>query len=309
MATMSLVIPCYNNEKMIPLFYAAAAEVVNTIQQTWENIDVEYWFIDDGSCDRTLDQLQQLQARAKFVHYISFSRNFGQEAAIYAGLQQATGKYVALMAGDPQILPNLLPQMLSAIIEEHYDIVVGTRQAARTEVPNLRAWFIKKINHFTKVKVNAPVGDCRLMTRQVLDAVMSLPEYNRFSLGIFNWVGFTTKYLAYQNDEDGDGQPTRGFWQVISDSVNGISGFLSGPLALVFYVGLTSFIAALIVLVVIVMRLLVLNDPANGWLALISIILLLGGIQLLCLGIVSKYIAEIYLETKHWPIYIAKEIK
>lgn len=304
---ISIVVPCFNEEESIPLFYAALEKE----RESLINADIEYIFVNDGSNDNTLNVLRSLAKEDKErVKFISFSRNFGKEAGLYAGLQQATGDYVAVMDVDLQDPPEMLPEMLQIIREEEYDCV-GTRRVSRDGEPPIRSFFARQfyriINNISETEIVDGARDYRLMTRQMVNAILSMEEYNRFSKGIFSWVGFDTKYLEYKNQERIAGETSWSFWSLFKYSLDGIVAFSELPLAFASFVGFFSFLAAMIAMVVIVIRTLLLNDPTSGWPSLVCFILAIGGLQLFCLGILGKYLGKTYLETKKRPIYIVKE--
>lgn len=304
---ISIVVPCFNEEESIPLFYAALEKE----RESLINADIEYIFVNDGSKDNTLNVLRSLSKEDKErVKFISFSRNFGKEAGLYAGLQQATGDYVAVMDVDLQDPPEMLPEMLQIIREEEYDCV-GTRRVSRDGEPPIRSFFARQfyriINNISETEIVDGARDYRLMTRQMVNAILSMEEYNRFSKGIFSWVGFDTKYLEYKNQERVAGETSWSFWSLFKYSLDGIVAFSELPLAFASFVGFFSFLAAMIAMVVIVIRTLLLNDPTSGWPSLVCFILAIGGLQLFCLGILGKYLGKTYLETKKRPIYIVKE--
>ncbi|MFR0553420.1 glycosyltransferase family 2 protein [Loigolactobacillus coryniformis subsp. coryniformis] len=306
---LSLVVPCFNEEQTIPLFYAA----LQAVKPQLRDAELEYWFINDGSRDTTLEVLRDLQQKdPQQVHYISFSRNFGKEAALYAGLQATTGDYVAVMDADLQDPPEQLAEMLAGIEDEGYD-VVGTRRIDRGGEPMIRSffangfyWFINKIS---STPIKNGVRDFRLMTRQVVDAVLSMSEYNRFSKGILSWVGFKTKYLSYENRDRVGGKTSWSFWKLLRYSIDGIIDFSDAPLNLATLVGFLSFLVSLMGVVFVIVRKIIYGGSVTGWASMVSIILMIGGLQLLCLGILGKYIGSIYLEAKKRPIYIIKEKK
>ncbi|MSD83495.1 glycosyltransferase [Lactobacillus curvatus] len=307
--TISIIVPCYNEQESIPLFYAAVEQVAATLADH----RIEYIFVNDGSADKSLTEMRALQAQdPEHVHYISFSRNFGKEAALYAGLQAATGDYVAVMDVDLQDPPELLPEMIHGIEVEGYDCV-GTRRTTRAGEPPVRSFFAKQfykiINRISQTEIVDGARDYRLMTRQMVNAILEMSEYNRFSKGIFSWVGFDTKYLEYKNQDRVAGQTSWSFWGLFKYSLDGIVTFSETPLAIASFVGFFSFVIALLALIFIIIRALIYGDPTSGWPSLISVILMVGGLQLLCLGIVGKYIGKIYLEVKNRPIYIVKEKK
>ncbi|MCP8856778.1 glycosyltransferase family 2 protein [Latilactobacillus fuchuensis] len=307
--TISIIVPCYNEQESIPLFYAAVEKVAATLT----NHQIEYWFVNDGSSDQSLAEMRALQTTdVDHVHYISFSRNFGKEAALYAGLQAATGDYVAVMDVDLQDPPALLPEMITGIEQDGFDCV-GTRRTTRVGEPPIRSFFAKQfyriINRISQTEIVDGARDYRLMTRQMVDAILEMSEYNRFSKGIFSWVGFDTKYLEYQNQDRVAGTTSWSFWGLFKYSLDGIVTFSETPLAIASFIGFFSFIIASLALIFIIIRALIFGDPTTGWPSLISVMLMVGGLQLLCLGIVGKYIGKIYLEVKNRPVYIVKEKK
>lgn len=307
MKKISLIIPCFNEQESIPLFYQATEK----LKPELPSHELEYWFINDGSQDQTLSILRTLnQNNADRVHYLSFSRNFGKEAAIYAGLQVASGDYVAVMDVDLQDPPELLPVMLKGIEIEGYDIV-GARRVNRKGEPKIRSFlsnqFYKFINKLSDTQFVAGARDFRLMTRQVVDAILQLSEYNRFSKGIFSWVGFNTKYIDYENRQRVAGTTNWSLWQLFRYSLEGIINFSEKPLAIASFFGLGSFVFSIFAIIFIVIRKLIFGGSAYGWASLISVILMVGGLQLFCLGILGKYVGNIYLETKKRPLFIVKE--
>ncbi|ANK62557.1 bactoprenol glucosyl transferase [Loigolactobacillus backii] len=309
MKKISLIVPCFNEQETIPLFYPT----LEKIKPQLRGYELEYWFINDGSKDDTLIELQKLQSQdPNQVHFISFSRNFGKEAALYAGLKAVNGDYVAVMDVDLQDPPDQLPEMLAGIEDEGYDIV-GTRRKNRQGEPKIRSFFsdlfYKVINKISSTEILNGVRDYRLMTRQVVNAILEMSEYNRFSKGIFSWVGFDTKYLEYENRDRSAGNTSWSFWKLFRYSIEGIVDFSDAPLSIASFIGLFSFVIAAIALIFIVIRQLIVGGSVAGWASLVSIVLMIGGLQLLCLGIVGRYIGNIYLETKKRPIYIIKEKK
>ena len=302
---ISIVIPCYNEEETIAIIYKELVQVDRKLQDFY----FEYIFINDGSTDDTLLKLRQLSKKQN-VHYLSFSRNFGKEAALYAGLKEANGDYVTVMDADLQDPPELLIKMVRILEQGEYDCV-GTRRINRRGEPSIRSWFARKfyqlINHIGEVEMVDGARDFRLMTRQMVDSVLELSEYNRFSKGLFAWVGYNTKYLEYENRERVAGQTSWSFWSLFKYSIDGIVNFSEAPLNLASFVGAFSCFASIIAMIFIVVKTLIFKDPTSGWPSLVCIILFIGGIQLLCLGIVGKYISKIFLETKKRPIYIIKE--
>ena len=306
MKTLYIVIPCYNEEEMIPLFY----DEIDKISQEMNAITFEFIFVNDGSRDATLDRLKELASRDARVRYYSFSRNFGKEAALYAGLVHSHGDYVAVMDVDLQDPPELLPEMYRLIQDEGYDCI-GTRRKDREGEPVIRSFFArgfyKLINRISDTEIIDGARDFRLMSRQMVNAILSMTEYNRFSKGIFSWVGFETKYLEFENKERVAGQTTWSFWSLFKYSLDGIVAFSEIPLALASIVGFITFGVAIILAFFFAIRTLLFGNPTSGWTSMIVIVLALGGIQLLSLGIIGKYLGKTFLETKKRPIYILKE--
>ncbi|EDX42774.1 glycosyltransferase family 2 protein [Limosilactobacillus reuteri] len=309
MPKLSIVVPCYNEEEAIPLFYPAVEKVVKQMP-----VETEYWFVNDGSSDGTLAELRKLHEQdPERVHYVSFSRNFGKEAGLYAGLQAATGDYVVVMDADLQDPPEYLPEMYKAISTGEYDCV-GMRRTDRMGEAKFKSFlsnqFYNVINKISDTKIVSGARDYRMMTRQMVDAVLSLTEYNRFSKGIFNWVGFKTKYLPYKNVERVAGTTDWSTWKLFKYAIDGITDFSEAPLAIATWAGgLTAFISIIGMIIVVIRKILEPSSSAFGWASMVCIILFLGGIQLLCLGIVGRYIGRIYMQTKKRPIYIIKEKK
>ena len=305
MTTLSIIVPCYNEEIAAPLFFEACEAEVRKLPVT-----PEWWFVDDGSRDGTFAQLKALRARDPRVHYIRFSRNFGKEAALYAGLCAATGELVAVMDADMQDPPSLLGEMLSGVQNEGFDCV-ATRRVTRKGEPKLRSYFARKfyriINRLSKTEVVDGARDFRLMTRPMVDAILSLNEVSRFSKGIFSWVGFETKWLEYENVQRVAGETKWSFWKLLLYSLDGIIGFSTAPLAVASFMGMVFCLLAFVMILYFFIKTLVWGDPVAGFPAMICIILLLGGIQLFCIGILGQYLSKTYLETKRRPIYIAKE--
>ncbi|WP_251545337.1 glycosyltransferase family 2 protein [Limosilactobacillus caecicola] len=308
MDKLSIVVPCYNEEESIPLFFPAVEKVVNTI----EGLTTEYWFVNDGSADHTLEELRHLHTEnPEKVHYVSFSRNFGKEAALYAGLQAATGDYVVVMDVDLQDPPSFLTQMYELLKSGEYDCV-GTRRVDRTGEAKFKSFlssqFYHVINKLSQTNIVPGARDYRMMTRQMVNAVLSLKEYDRFSKGIFSWVGFKTKYLDYHNVERVAGETDWSTWKLFKYAMNGIADFSQAPLSLAVWLGSGSFVLSILgIIFVIIRRLLEPSSSVFGWASLVCLILLIGGLQLLCIGIVGKYIGRIYIQTKRRPIYIIKE--
>ncbi|BAM23307.1 glycosyltransferase family 2 protein [Streptococcus intermedius] len=304
--TISIIIPCFNEEESLPLFYAEMEKIKQQIKE-----EFQYIFVNDGSKDRTLQVLRDLNQTDRNVHYLSFSRNFGKEAALYAGLQHATGDYVTVMDADLQDPPALLIQMKNMLDENAELDCVGTRRTTRKGEPQIRSFFAKMfyklINKISQVEMVDGARDFRLMRRQMVDAVLEVSEYNRFSKGIFAWVGFKTEYLEYKNVERVAGQTSWNFWQLFNYSLEGIINFSDAPLTIAFVGGVVACLLAFFLIIIVIIRTLIFGDPTSGWPSMISIILFLGGFQLLTIGILGKYIGKIFMETKKRPVYIIKE--
>ena len=303
----SLVVPCYNEEKAIPYFYR---EIVTVMEQLKEELDFEVLFIDDGSTDQTLQLLHALCNQDRRIHYLSFSRNFGKEAGLYAGLNKASGDYVVTMDVDLQDPPKLIPEMYRIVKEEGYDCV-ATRRMTRKGEPVLRSLFAKGfyrlMNRISKTGVVDGARDFRFMKRKMVEAVLSMSEYNRFSKGIFEWVGFRTKYLSYENEERIAGDTKWSFWNLFKYSIEGIVAFSTAPLAIASLGGIILCGIAFIMVLFLVIRALIFGDTVSGWPSLACIIIFLGGIQLFCSGILGVYLSKTYLECKNRPVYIIKE--
>ena len=300
---VSIVVPCYNEEKTVPLFF-------NEVEKFKGIHEFEYLFIDDGSRDNTLQAIKALANDNEYVRFISFSRNFGKEAALYAGLQASTGDLVSVIDVDLQDPPDLLPEMIETIMQSDIDCV-GTRRSTRDGEPPIRSFFAKKfyqlINKISDTEMVDGARDFRLMTRQMVDAILELTEYNRFSKGLFSWVGFKTKYISFENRERVAGETSWSFWKLFNYSIDGIVNFSDAPLTIASFVGALSCIGSGLAILFIILRALLYGDPTAGWPSMVSIFLFIGGIQLLCLGIIGKYIGKIFLETKQRPVYIIRE--
>lgn len=303
---ISIIVPCYNEEESLPLFYKEIDRVSNLMK----NIVFEFLFINDGSKDKTLDVIRHLAKSDKRVRYISFSRNFGKESAMYAGFENATGDYIATMDADLQDPPALLPDMYKAITEEDYDSV-ATRRVSRVGEPAIRSFFARQfyklINKISKTDVVDGARDFRLMTRQMADSIVEMKEYNRFSKGIFGWVGFKTKWLEYKNIERVAGVTKWSFWKLFIYALEGIVAFSTAPLIIASLFGMLFLLLAFVLIIFIIVRTLAYGDPTSGWPSLACIMFFVGGIQLFCTGIIGQYLAKTYLETKRRPIYIVKE--
>ncbi|CZR10259.1 Glycosyltransferase involved in cell wall bisynthesis [Trichococcus flocculiformis] len=303
---ISIIVPCYNEEEMLPIFY----EEIDKISKIMDYVTFEFIFVNDGSKDKTLKKLKELSKRDSRIQYYSFSRNFGKEAALFAGLEHSKGDYVAVMDVDLQDPPELLPEMYRLIQDEEYDCI-GTRRKDREGEPVIRSFFARGfyrlINRISDTEIVDGARDFRLMKRQMVDAILNLTEYNRFSKGIFSWVGFETKYLEFQNKERVAGQTTWSFWSLLRYSLDGIVAFSEIPLAMASIIGFLTFAVAIVLAIFFGARTLIFGNPTSGWTSMIVIILALGGIQLLSLGIIGKYLGKTFLEAKKRPIYILKE--
>lgn len=303
---LTTVVPCYNEQEALELFY----KELNRVTVQMPEVDFEILFINDGSKDDTLKIIKNLAEKDERVKYVSFSRNFGKEAAIYAGLKNATGDYVAIMDVDLQDPPELLPQMYQILEEGEYDNV-ATKRSTRKGEPVIRSFlsetFYKCINKISKTEIVSGARDYRLMNRRTVDAVLEMSEYNRFSKGIFEWVGFRTKWLEFENVERSAGETKWSIRKLFTYSLEGIMGFSVAPLSFASVIGLLFCVLSFLMVIVIVVRTLVWGDPVAGWPSLVCIVFMVGGVQLLCTGIVGQYLAKTYLETKHRPIYILKD--
>ncbi len=303
---ISIVVPCYNEEESLPIFY----EEIISIAKSMKKVDFEFLFVDDGSRDNTLEVMRALSKKDKRVRYISFSRNFGKEAAMYAGLENAIGDYVAVMDADLQDPPTLLPVMYKDIKESDYDCV-ATRRVSRVGEPKIRSFFARQfykiINKISKADIVDGARDFRLMTRKMVDSIVGMREYNRFSKGIFGWVGFKTKWLEYENIERVAGVTKWSFWKLFLYSIEGIIAFSTAPLVIASIIGMLFLLIAFILIIVIIVKTLAFGDPTAGWPSLVCIIFFVSGIQLFCIGIIGQYLSKTYLETKGRPIYIVRE--
>ncbi len=305
---ISVIVPCYNEEQAIPYFY----EEIKKISSKMNKLDFEYIFVNDGSNDNTLDIVKEYAKEDDRVRYVSFSRNFGKEAAMLAGLRHSEGDYVTLMDADLQDPPKLLIEMYDLIKKEGYDCV-GTRRVTRKGEPPIRSMFArafyKIINKMSKTEMVDGARDYRLMTRQVVDAIISMDEYNRYSKGIFSFVGFKTKWLEYENVERVAGETKWSFWKLFIYALEGITAFSTVPLIFSAVIGFIFCIISFIMIIVIIIKTLALGDPVSGWPSLVCIIFFISGIQLFCMGVIGQYLSKTYLETKKRPIYIVKESK
>ena len=308
MKTLSIVVPCFNEEPNITDFYEEILKVAPALEE--QGAAFTLTFVDDGSTDGTAEAVRTLHARDGRVHLLRFSRNFGKEAAIYAGLEKSEGEVVVVMDCDLQDPPSLLPEMLRLILEEGYDSV-GTRRVTRKGEPPIRSFFARRfyrlINRMSHTEIVDGARDYRMMTRQFVDAVLEVKEYNRFSKGIFSWVGFNNKWLEYENVERRKGETKWSFRKLFVYAIEGIVAFTTAPLAFASVFGVVCCIVALLFLLIIFVRALVLGDPTPGWPSMVCIILLVSGVQMFCIGIVGQYLSKTYLEVKKRPIYLLRE--
>ena len=308
MEKCSIVVPCYNEEEALPLFYEATEKVIATMPQ----LEFEYIFVDDGSRDQTLAIAQDLNRKDPKVHYVSFSRNFGKEAAILAGLTESTGDYVVIMDADLQDPPELLPEMYQAVKEEGYDCA-ATRRVNRKGEPPIRSFFARLfyriMNRIAKLNMVDGARDYRFMKRVMVDAILSMKEYHRFSKGIFGWVGFNTKWIGFENRERVAGSTKWSFFSLFKYSIEGMVAFTTAPLEWASFVGLIFCVLALIAVVFLFIRALIFGDPVMGWPSLACMITFFSGLQLFVSGIIGMYLAKAYNEIKDRPVYIIREKK
>lgn len=307
MSMLSVIVPCYNEEENIVPFYEELMKHVSFLAE--RGLELEVLYIDDGSQDRTAEEIRKLRETDERVHMVSFSRNFGKEAAMYAGLENAGGDYVVFMDADLQDPPALLAEMFS-YIEQGYDSV-ATRRVSRKGEPPIRSFFARRfyrlMKRISRTEIMDGARDYRLMTRQVVDSILSMKEYNRFTKGIFGWVGFETKWLEYENVERARGETKWNFWKLFVYSLDGIAAFSTAPLMLASVVGVLFCIIAFLMIVFIIVRKLIFGDPVSGWPSLVCIILMTSGVQFFCTGILGQYLAKTYMEVKNRPIYLVKE--
>lgn len=307
MALFSIIVPCYNEEETVKDFYTEVMKNVPFFEK--KDLQIEILYIDDGSRDKTAERVKELHELDGRVRLVSFSRNFGKEAAMYAGLEKAKGDYVVIMDVDLQDPPSLLPEMFS-YIEEGYDSV-ATRRVSRKGEPPIRSFFArcfyKLMKKISKTEIMDGARDYRLMTRQMVDAILQMQEYNRFTKGIYGWVGFGTKWLEYENVERVKGETKWNFWKLLLYSIEGITAFSTAPLMFASLMGVLFCILAFALILVTIFRKIVFGDPVSGWPSLVCIISLVSGVQLFCLGILGQYLAKTYMEVKKRPIYLVKE--
>lgn len=303
---LSIIVPCYNEEQALPFFY----QEIDKVSKELKELNFEFIFVNDGSKDKTLEVLKEYHKKDKRVRYISFSRNFGKEAAMYAGLEHSKGDYVTIMDADLQDPPSLLKEMYHLVSEEGYDCV-GTRRVTRKGEPPIRSFcarlFYKIINRLSKVEMVDGARDYRFMSRKMVNAILELKEYNRYSKGLFSFVGFKTKWLEYENINRVAGETKWSFWKLFIYALDGIIAFSTVPLVLSAVFGLVFCLISFIMIIAIIVKTLVYGDPVSGWPSLVCIIFLCSGVQLFCMGIIGQYLSKTYLETKRRPIYIVGE--
>lgn len=306
MKKLTIIVSCFNEEESIPLFY----KEINKVKELMKSLEFELLFVNDGSTDKTLEIIKDLSKKDKNVKYISFSRNFGKEAAMYEGLKNASGDYITLMDADLQDPPSMLKEMYEIIETKEYDMV-ATRRVNRIGEPPIRSFFArcfyKIINKMSKIEMVDGARDYRLMTKEVKDAICELKEYNRYSKGLFSFVGFNTKWLEYENVKRVAGETKWSFWKLFKYAIEGIVAFTTVPLTLSALLGLIMCIVSFFAILFIFVRTILFGDPVSGWPSTICIILFVSGVQLLSMGIMGEYLAKTYLETKNRPIYIVKE--
>ena len=307
MALFTAIVPCYNEEENVDYFYQEFMKNADFFRE--HELEVELLYVDDGSKDHTVEKVKALREKDARVHLISFSRNFGKEAAMYAGLEHAKGDYVAVMDADLQDPPSLLPEMFG-YLWDGYD-QAATRRVTRKGEPPIRSFFARQfyklINRFSKTEIVDGARDFRLMKRCVVDAILEVKEYNRFSKGIFEWVGFKTRWIEFENVERKFGETKWSFWKLFLYALDGIVAYSTVPLAMAALAGVLFCAVAFLLIVFVIVRKLAFGDPTSGWPSLVCIILMVSGVQLLCLGVIGQYLSKTYLEVKKRPIYIAKE--
>lgn len=307
MEKISVVVPCYNEEKALPLFYE---ELKKNIKDFARNVEFEILLVNDGSKDNTLNVIKDLAKKDDRVKYISFSRNFGKEAAIYAGLEHASGDYVTLMDADLQDPPSLLKEMYKSVTDEAYD-AVGTRRVDRKGEPIIRSFFArlfyKLINKMTSFEMVDGARDYVFMKRNVVEAILSLKEYNRYSKGLFSFVGFNVKWIEYQNIQRVAGETKWSFWKLTKYALEGITAFSTTPLLISSAIGLLFCLISFLLILLIIFKTLILGDPTSGWPSLVCIIFMVSGVQMFSLGIIGQYLSKTYLEIKKRPLFFIKD--
>ena len=311
---ISVVVPCYNEQEVLHYFYNELVKVMDKMKsETEENAEInfEIIFVNDGSKDKTLEVIQKLAEKDERVKYLSFSRNFGKESAILAGFRHATGDYVCMMDADLQDPPNLLPKMYKILKDNKEYDSVATRRVSRDGEPPIRSFFArlfyKIMNKISDTELMDGARDYRLMSRQFVDSLLELKEYNRFSKGLFGWVGYKTKWIEYKNIERAAGETKWSFFKLLLYAIDGVVAFSTVPLAVVSLIGMLMLFVSVIVIILIIIKTLVFHDPTSGWPSLVCIITFIGGLQIFCLGVIGQYLSKTYLETKDRPRYIIQE--
>ncbi len=306
MKKVTLIVPCYNEAEALPLFQ----EQLNTVIHTLDSYRFEILLINDGSTDDTLSVMKKICNADESYKYISFSRNFGKEAAMYAGFCNSDGDYTAVMDADMQDPPSLLPEMLACLETEDYDSV-ATRRVSRKGEPPIRSFFARKfyrlINKISDADVVDGARDFRLMKKEMVDSIVAMCEYNRFSKGIFGWIGFKTKWIEYENVNRIAGETSWSFWGLLKYAIDGIINFSETPMSIASGLGMFLTFVSFVMIIFIIIRKAVFGDPVAGWPSLVCIILFISGLQFLCMGIMGKYMAKTYLEVKNRPHYIVAE--
>ena len=310
MSLLSVIVPCYNEEAAIPFFYEEMKKTEEQFAARFSDVEFEYIFVDDGSKDSTVDVIKKLREEDRRIHFVSFSRNFGKEAALYAGLSKAAGDHVVCMDADLQDPPQLLADMYAAVTQEGYDSA-ATRRVTRKGEPKIRSFFARMfyriMNRISDVEFVDGARDYRIMSRKMTDAILELGENNRFTKGIYSWVGFSTKWIEFENVERVAGETKWSFFGLLRYSFEAILGFSTAPLSFVITLGFIVTVFAFVLIIFIVIKTLLYGDPTSGWPSMICIVVFFAGTQLLCTGIVGAYLGKTYLETKNRPIFIARE--
>ena len=310
MELISIIVPCYNEQEVLPLFYEEIKKVTGQMQKDNQGLEFEYLFINDGSKDETLGMLRDMARLDKSVRYISFSRNFGKEAGMFAGLENAKGDYVVIMDADLQHPPKFIPKMYDYVKNQGYDCAT-TRRVSRAGESKVRSWFARKfyaiMNKISQTEIVDGAQDFRFMTRQMVDSILNMKEYNRFSKGIFSWVGFDTKYIEYENVERAAGTTAWSFKSLVKYSLEGIFAFSTAPLAIASVLGVLSCLIAFIIILVVIIKTIAFGEAVQGFPTTVCAIFFIGGLQLFCIGILGQYLSKTYLETKSRPVYIIKE--
>ena len=310
MELISIIVPCYNEQEVLPLFYEEIKKVTGQMKKDNEGLEFEFLFINDGSKDETLGMLRDMARLDKSVRYISFSRNFGKEAGMFAGLENARGDYVVIMDADLQHPPKFIPKMYDYVKNHGYDCAT-TRRVSRAGESKVRSWFARKfysiMNKISQTEIVDGAQDFRFMTRQMVDSILEMKEYNRFSKGIFSWVGFDTKYIEYENVERAAGTTAWSFTSLVKYSLEGIFAFSTAPLAIASILGVISCLIAFIIILVVIVKTLAFGEAVQGFPTTVCAIFFIGGLQLFCIGILGQYLSKTYLETKSRPVYIIKE--